>query len=91
MSSWNQSSRSLHKLQESQKPVNDKSGLGFNSSESSEGETSIQSQPMYDKFNKMSFVKASVIYDCCESMTYNDQNSSQLNKKGKAGIGYKKT
>ncbi|KZV50097.1 hypothetical protein F511_18080 [Dorcoceras hygrometricum] len=38
----------------------------------------------------MSFVKANVIYDCCESMKYDDQNSSQLNQKGKAGIGYSK-
>ncbi|KZV19134.1 hypothetical protein F511_40763 [Dorcoceras hygrometricum] len=36
----------------------------------------------------MSFVKASVIYDSCESVRYDDQNSSKLNKKGKAGIGY---
>ncbi|KZV36046.1 UDP-glucuronate:xylan alpha-glucuronosyltransferase 1 [Dorcoceras hygrometricum] len=90
MSSWNQSSRSLHKLQESQKPVNDKSGLGFNSSESSEGETSIKSQLVYDKLKKMSFVKANVTYDSCESMTYNDQTSSKLNHKGKAGIGYQR-
>ncbi|KZV23356.1 hypothetical protein F511_43903 [Dorcoceras hygrometricum] len=48
MSSWNQSARALHKLQESQKPVNDKSCLGFSSSESSEGETSTQSQLVYD-------------------------------------------
>ncbi|KZV25091.1 hypothetical protein F511_43435 [Dorcoceras hygrometricum] len=71
--SWNQSSRSLHKLQESQKPANDRTGLGFNSSDSSEGETSTQSQLAHDKFNKMSFVKAKVVYDPCESMTYNDQ------------------
>ncbi|KZV19266.1 hypothetical protein F511_21188 [Dorcoceras hygrometricum] len=57
---------------------------------SSEGETSTQSQLVYDKFNKMSFVKANVIYDCCESMKYDEQNSSQLNQKGKAGIGYSK-
>ncbi|KZV19595.1 hypothetical protein F511_44248 [Dorcoceras hygrometricum] len=56
MSSWTKSSVSLNKLQESQKPVNDKS--------------------------------ASVIYDSCESMRYDDQNSSQLNQKGKAGIGF---
>ncbi|KZV17877.1 hypothetical protein F511_02724 [Dorcoceras hygrometricum] len=80
MSSWNQSSRSLHKLQESQKSVNDKTGLGFNSNDSSEGETSTQSQLVYDKFNEMSFVKASVTYDCCESMKYDDQNSSKLNQ-----------
>ncbi|KZV20081.1 hypothetical protein F511_10155 [Dorcoceras hygrometricum] len=61
VSSWNKSSRSLHKLQESQKSVYDRTGLGFNNSENSEGETSTQSQPAYDKFNKMSFVKANVI------------------------------
>ncbi|KZV29432.1 hypothetical protein F511_15877 [Dorcoceras hygrometricum] len=38
VSSWNQSSRSLHKLQKSQKPANDRTVLGFNSSENSEGE-----------------------------------------------------
>ncbi|KZV37117.1 hypothetical protein F511_12752 [Dorcoceras hygrometricum] len=86
--SWNQSSRSLHKLQESQKPANDITGLGFNSSENSEGETSTQSQAAYDKFNKMSFVKASVTYDCCESMKYDDQTLPKLNQEGKAGIGY---
>ncbi|KZV37533.1 hypothetical protein F511_43055 [Dorcoceras hygrometricum] len=79
MSSWNQSSRSLHKLQESQKQANDRTGLGFNSSESNDGVTSTQSQQSYDKFNKMSFVKASVTYDSCESMRYDDQNSSQPN------------
>ncbi|KZV24583.1 hypothetical protein F511_38795 [Dorcoceras hygrometricum] len=80
MSSWTKSSVSLNKPQESQKPVNDKSVLGFNGSESSSGETSTQSQLVY--------VKASVTYDSCESMRYDDQNSSQLNQKGKAGIGY---
>ncbi|KZV25905.1 hypothetical protein F511_31522 [Dorcoceras hygrometricum] len=90
MSSWNQSSRSLQKLQESQKPANDRTGLGFNNSESSEGETNTQSQLAYDKFNKMSFFKASVIYDCCESMRYDDQNSSQPNHEGKDGIGYQR-
>ncbi|KZT75700.1 Abscisic acid 8'-hydroxylase [Dorcoceras hygrometricum] len=54
ISSWTKSSVSLGKLHVAQKPVNDKSGLGFNSSESSEGETSTQSQLVYDKFNKMS-------------------------------------
>ncbi|KZV43879.1 hypothetical protein F511_37328 [Dorcoceras hygrometricum] len=39
MSSWTQSSVSLSKLHETQKPLNDKSGLGFNASESSSGET----------------------------------------------------
>ncbi|KZV58132.1 hypothetical protein F511_36390 [Dorcoceras hygrometricum] len=90
MSSWNQWARALHKLQESQKPVNDKSGLGFSSSESSEGERSSQSQLVYDKFNKMSFVKANVIYDCYESITFDDQNSPKLNDNGKAGIGFQR-
>ncbi|KZV18167.1 hypothetical protein F511_35712 [Dorcoceras hygrometricum] len=88
MSSWTKSSVSLNKLQESQNPVNDKYGLGFNVSESSSGETSTQSQLVYDKFNKMSFVKDSVIHDPCESIRYDDQISELLNKKGKAGIGY---
>ncbi|KZV23436.1 hypothetical protein F511_37790 [Dorcoceras hygrometricum] len=90
VSAWNRSSRSLHKLHESQKLTNDKSGLGFNSSECSEGETCTQSQSAYDKFNKMSFVKANVIYDCLESITYDDQNSPKLNDNGKAGIGFSK-
>ncbi|KZV47366.1 putative disease resistance protein [Dorcoceras hygrometricum] len=38
----------------------------------------------------MSFVKANVIYDCCESMTYNDQNSPKLNHQGKAGISFQR-
>ncbi|KZV27235.1 hypothetical protein F511_04688 [Dorcoceras hygrometricum] len=58
--------------------------------ESSSRETSNQSQLVYEKFNKMSFVKASVTYDNCESMTYNDQTSQKLNHKGKAGIGYQR-
>ncbi|KZV49832.1 hypothetical protein F511_43313 [Dorcoceras hygrometricum] len=90
VSDWNRSSRSLHKMHESQKLANDKSGLGLNSSECSEGETSTQSQSAYDKFNKMSFVKANVIYDCHESITYDDQNSPKLNDNGKAGIGFSK-
>ncbi|KZV06755.1 hypothetical protein F511_45765 [Dorcoceras hygrometricum] len=68
MSSWNQSARALHKMHEIKKSVYDKTGLGFSSGESSEGETSTQSQPAYDKFNKMSFVKANVIYDCYDSI-----------------------
>ncbi|KZV42994.1 hypothetical protein F511_37043 [Dorcoceras hygrometricum] len=88
VSSWNQSSRSLHKLQESQNPANDRTGLGFN--HSSEGETSTQSQLAHDKFNKMSFVKANVVYDPCESMTYNDQTPQKLNHKVKDGIGFQK-
>ncbi|KZV16775.1 hypothetical protein F511_17351 [Dorcoceras hygrometricum] len=90
MSSWNQSTRSLQKLNESLKQVYDKSGIGFSSGESSEGETSTQPQLIYDKFNKMSFVKANVIYDCFESVTYDDQNSPKLSENGKAGIGFSK-
>ncbi|KZV58033.1 125 kDa kinesin-related protein-like [Dorcoceras hygrometricum] len=90
MSTWNQSSRSLHKLYESQKPARDRTGLGFNSDISSEGETNTQSQSAYDKFNKMSFVKADVICDCFESVTYDDQNSPKLSDNGKAGIGFSK-
>ncbi|KZV26295.1 hypothetical protein F511_41521 [Dorcoceras hygrometricum] len=83
-------SASRDKLFGIQKPASDRTGLGFNSSESSEGETSTQSQLVYDKFNKMSFVKASVTYDSCESISYNDQTSQKLNHKGKAGIGYQR-
>ncbi|KZV38996.1 hypothetical protein F511_15931 [Dorcoceras hygrometricum] len=36
----------------------------------------------------MSFVKASMTHDTCESVRYDDQNSSKLNQKGKASIGY---
>ncbi|KZV35815.1 hypothetical protein F511_09516 [Dorcoceras hygrometricum] len=90
MSSWNQSARDLHKLQESQKSVYDRTGLGFSSSESNEGETSIQSQLVYDKFNNMSFVKSNVIYDFYESITFDDQNSPKLNDNGKAGIGFQR-
>ncbi|KZT76065.1 hypothetical protein F511_46911 [Dorcoceras hygrometricum] len=43
MSSWTQSSISLDKLCEIHKPSNDRTGLGFNASESSAGETSTQS------------------------------------------------
>ncbi|KZV23454.1 hypothetical protein F511_37822 [Dorcoceras hygrometricum] len=42
MSSWTQSSISLDKLCEIQKPANDRTGLGFNTSESSSGETCTQ-------------------------------------------------
>ncbi|KZT76352.1 cysteine-rich receptor-like protein kinase 2 [Dorcoceras hygrometricum] len=92
VSAWNRSSRSLQKLNESQKLANDKSGLGLNSSEFSKGETSTQSQPAYDKFKTRNFVKADVIYDCCESITYDDQKSSQSSHegKGKDGIGYQR-
>ncbi|KZV19317.1 hypothetical protein F511_36258 [Dorcoceras hygrometricum] len=88
MSSWTQSSVSLYKLCETQKPANDRTGLGFNADESSSGETCTQSNLEYDNFKRMNFVKASVIHDTCESVRYDDQISEQLNKKGKAGIGY---
>ncbi|KZV57383.1 hypothetical protein F511_32352 [Dorcoceras hygrometricum] len=88
MSSWTQSSISLDKLCEIQKPANDRTGLGFNNGESSSGETCTQSNRAYDKFKKMSFVKASVIHDPCESVRYDDQISEPLNKKGKVGIVY---
>ncbi|KZV54007.1 hypothetical protein F511_40731 [Dorcoceras hygrometricum] len=90
MSSWTQLARAFHKLQEIQKSAHDRTGLGFSNSESSEGETSTQSQPVYEKFNKMSFVKADVIYDCFESVTYDDQNSPKLSDNGKDGIGFSK-
>ncbi|KZV25093.1 myosin-12 [Dorcoceras hygrometricum] len=80
----------LHKLNENQKLASDKTGVGFNSSEFSEGETSTQSRSAYDKFNKMSFVKADMIYNCLESVKYDDQNSPKLSDNGKAGIGFTK-
>ncbi|KZV38299.1 hypothetical protein F511_35863 [Dorcoceras hygrometricum] len=88
MSSWTQSFISLDKLCEIQKQANNRTGLGFNTSESSFGETCTQSNLAHDKFKKMSFFKASVIHDPCESVRYDDQISELLNKKGKAGIGY---
>ncbi|KZV42578.1 hypothetical protein F511_32638 [Dorcoceras hygrometricum] len=88
MSSWTQSSVSLDKLCEIQKPANNRTGLGFNADESRTGETSTQSHLVYDKFKRMRFVKASVIHDPCESVRYDDQNSSKLNQKGKTGIGF---
>ncbi|KZV48590.1 hypothetical protein F511_27201 [Dorcoceras hygrometricum] len=88
MSSRTKSSSSLDKLFEIQMPASDRTSLGFSVSESSSEETSTQSQLVYDKFNKMIFVKASAIHDPCESVRYDDQISEQLNKKGKAGIGY---
>ncbi|KZV55078.1 paramyosin-like [Dorcoceras hygrometricum] len=38
----------------------------------------------------MSFVKANVIYDCYESITFDDQNSPKLSDNGKAGIGFQR-
>ncbi|KZV56725.1 hypothetical protein F511_25360 [Dorcoceras hygrometricum] len=75
-------------LHETQKTLNDKTGLGFSVGESSSGETSTQSDLADGKFKKMNFVKASVTHDTCESVKYVDQYTGQLNYKGKAGIGY---
>ncbi|KZV44813.1 hypothetical protein F511_09856 [Dorcoceras hygrometricum] len=38
----------------------------------------------------MGFVKASMTYDSCESMRYDDQSSSQSSHEGKDGIGYQR-
>ncbi|KZV23795.1 hypothetical protein F511_22459 [Dorcoceras hygrometricum] len=70
-----------YKMCEIQKPVNDRTGLGFNTCESGSGETCTQSNLAHDKFKKMSFVKASVIHDPCESVRYDDQISEPSNKK----------
>ncbi|KZV30768.1 hypothetical protein F511_37611 [Dorcoceras hygrometricum] len=72
MSSWTRSSVSVDKLCEIQKPANDRTGLVFNSSESSTRETITQSYLAYDKFKKMSFVKAIMTHDTCESVRYDD-------------------
>ncbi|KZV21079.1 hypothetical protein F511_36540 [Dorcoceras hygrometricum] len=86
MSSWTKYSVYLSKLHETQKPLNDKSGLGFSFGESSSEKTSTQSNPANDKFKKMNFVKASVTHDVCESVKYDDQFTGQLNHKGKNGM-----
>ncbi|KZV41728.1 hypothetical protein F511_35567 [Dorcoceras hygrometricum] len=88
MSSWTKSSVSLGKLHETQKPLDDKSGLGFSFGESISEGMSTRSDLPGDKFKKMNFFKASVIHDVCESVKYNDQISQQLNHKGKSCIGY---
>ncbi|KZV39770.1 microtubule-associated protein 70-4 [Dorcoceras hygrometricum] len=90
MSSWTKSSVSLGKLHETQKPLNDKTGLGFSFGERSSEGTSTQSDLAGDKFKKINFVKASVIHDAYESVKYDDQTTGQLNHKGKQGIGYTK-
>ncbi|KZV55768.1 hypothetical protein F511_21264 [Dorcoceras hygrometricum] len=90
MSSYNKANITLQKLCENQKQAGDKTGIGFSNSEFCEGESSTQSRPAYDKFNKMSFVKADMIYNCLESVTYDNQNSPKLNENGKAGIGFSK-
>ncbi|KZV15813.1 hypothetical protein F511_21636 [Dorcoceras hygrometricum] len=88
MSSWTKSSVSLGKLHETQKQLNDKTGLVFSVGERGSGKTSTRSDLAYDKFNKMNFFKTSVTHDTCESVKYDDQISPKLNYKGKAGIGY---
>ncbi|KZV38422.1 hypothetical protein F511_42479 [Dorcoceras hygrometricum] len=90
MSSYNKANITLQKLCESQKQASDKTGIGFNDSEFCEGESSTQSRSAYDKFNKMSFVKADMIYNCLESVKYDNQNSPKLNENGKSGIGFSK-
>ncbi|KZV18957.1 hypothetical protein F511_24784 [Dorcoceras hygrometricum] len=80
-----------NKLHEIQKPLNDKTGLGFSFCESSSEETCTQSDLADEKFKKMSFVKASVIHDVYESVKYDDQITGQLNQKDKNGIGYIKS
>ncbi|KZV33717.1 Phytoalexin-deficient 4-2 protein [Dorcoceras hygrometricum] len=67
LSSWNKANITLQKICENQKQASDKTGIGFNDSEFCEGESSTQSRPAHDKFNKMSFVKADMIYNCLES------------------------
>ncbi|KZV46977.1 hypothetical protein F511_15774 [Dorcoceras hygrometricum] len=65
MSSWTKSSVSFGKLHETQKPLNDKTGLGFSVGESSYGETNTHSDLADGKFKKMNFVKSSVTHDTC--------------------------
>ncbi|KZV18598.1 hypothetical protein F511_42100 [Dorcoceras hygrometricum] len=55
--------------------------------EFSEGETSTQSRSSYDKFNKMSFVKGEMIYNCLDSVKYDNQNSPKLSDNGKEAEG----
>ncbi|KZV55900.1 hypothetical protein F511_22767 [Dorcoceras hygrometricum] len=81
----------INTLHEVQKSFNDKTGLGFSSSERSSSDTCTQSDLVNDKLKKMSFVKSSVIHDTLESVKYDDQNASNLNQKGNQGIGYTQT
>ncbi|KZV32706.1 hypothetical protein F511_35594 [Dorcoceras hygrometricum] len=62
----------LSKLHEIQKPLTDRTGLGFNSGENSFSDTSTQSDLADDKLKKMSFVKVSMIHDTLESVKYDD-------------------
>ncbi|KZV57322.1 hypothetical protein F511_33740 [Dorcoceras hygrometricum] len=86
LSSWNKANITLQKICENQKQASDKTGIGFSDSEFYKGESSTQSRPAYDKFNKMGFVKADMIYDCFESVKYDNQNSPMLNENGKAAL-----
>ncbi|KZV30662.1 hypothetical protein F511_43497 [Dorcoceras hygrometricum] len=79
VSSWTKSSVSLNKLNDSQKSINDKSGLGFNFDESCIRETSTQSNLEGGKFNEMNFVKSSMTHDMDESIEHNDQISEKMN------------
>ncbi|KZV57775.1 hypothetical protein F511_13320 [Dorcoceras hygrometricum] len=90
LSSYNKANITLQKICENQKQASDKTGIGFSDSEFCKGESSTQSRPAYDKFNKMSFVKADMMYNCFESVKYDNQNSPMLNENGKAGIGFSK-
>ncbi|KZV06991.1 hypothetical protein F511_45527 [Dorcoceras hygrometricum] len=60
--------------------------------ESSELKADIEklNELAHEKFNKMSFIKSNVVYDPCESMTYNDQTPQRLNHKVKSCIGFQK-
>ncbi|KZV28630.1 hypothetical protein F511_30352 [Dorcoceras hygrometricum] len=85
LSSWNKANITLQKICENQKQASDKTGIGFSDSEFCKGESSTQSRPAYDKFNKMGFVKADMMYNCFESVKYDNQNYPMLNENGKAG------
>ncbi|KZV49204.1 hypothetical protein F511_41793 [Dorcoceras hygrometricum] len=61
MSSWTKSSVSLSKLHETEKPLNDKSGLGFYVGERSSEGTSTQSDLAYDndRINRKNSLRSS--------------------------------
>ncbi|KZV30513.1 hypothetical protein F511_26841 [Dorcoceras hygrometricum] len=79
MSLWTKSSVSLSKFHETQKPLNEKSGLGFSFGESSSEGTSTQSELAGEKFKKMNFVKASVIHDAYDSVNFRSNSAARLN------------
>ncbi|KZV28273.1 putative leucine-rich repeat receptor-like protein kinase [Dorcoceras hygrometricum] len=70
--------RRSHKLHDTEKPLNEKSGLGFSYGKSSSEETCTQSDLACDKFKKMNFSKAIVMHDVCELVKYDDQFTGQL-------------